>query len=141
MEQVNKITLIDDEEVCHLISTKIINMFSSYSVESFTDAKEALKEIRWRASNATTKRSEFILLDIEMPGMNGWQFLEEFEKLPEDVISRSCVVMLTSSTSYIDIAKSRTYRSVKEFLSKPLNEEKVNRLKQYCEKKAVSTEN
>ena len=139
MKHLNKITLIDDDQVCHLISTKIINMFSSFDVESFTDAREALKEIRWRTSDQDKKVSEFILLDIDMPGMNGWQFLEEFEKLPEDIVKKSCVIMLSSSTSYMDIEKSRHYKSVKQFLSKPLTEEKVNLLTQYC-KNTVSTE-
>lgn len=139
MERPGKITLIDDDEVCHLISSKIIKMFSSFSVESFTDAKEALKQINWRASNEVINLPEFILLDIDMPGMNGWQFLEEFEKLPEDIVKKSCVIMLSSSTSYMDIEKSRHYKSVKQFLSKPLTEEKVNLLTQYC-KNTVSTE-
>lgn len=140
MEQDSKISLIDDDEVCHLISTKIINLFSSYSVESFTDAKEALTQFRWRASNEVVNLPEVILLDIDMPGMNGWQFLDEFEKLPDVVLNKSCVIMLSSSTSYLDMQKAKTYKSVKDFLSKPLTEEKVNLLRQYCEKKIISTE-
>jgi CheY-like chemotaxis protein len=132
MEQVSTITLIDDDPICHLISTKILKLFSSFTVETFTDAKEALVQLKGRASDANSKFPVYILLDVDMPRMNGWQFLEEFQNLPDHVLQKSCVIMLSSSDHFTDIEKSRQYKCVKHFLSKPLTEEKVRMIKQYC---------
>jgi CheY-like chemotaxis protein len=132
MEHVNTITLIDDDPVCHMISSKIIKLFSSFAVETFTDPVEALAEFKWRASNEPGKFPGYILLDIDMPGMNGWQFLEEFEKLPDNILQRTCVMMLSSSNHFTDIERSKKYRSVKHFLSKPLTQEKLSLIKVSC---------
>jgi CheY-like chemotaxis protein len=132
MERVNTIALIDDDPICHLISTKIIKLFSSFAVETFTDPREALTQFKWRAANDPEKIPSYILLDIDMPGMNGWQFLEEFEKIPDHVLQKTCVMMLSSSNHFTDIEQARRYKSVKHFLSKPLTEEKLNLIKVSC---------
>jgi CheY-like chemotaxis protein len=132
MEHVNTIALIDDDPVCHLISTKIIKLFSSFEVETFTDPREALAQFKWRAVNDPVKIPAYILLDIDMPGMNGWQFLEEFEKIPDHVLQKTCVMMLSSSNHFTDIERARKYKSVKHFLSKPLTQEKLNLIKVSC---------
>jgi CheY-like chemotaxis protein len=133
MEHVNTIALIDDDPVCHMISSKIIKLFSSFEVETFTKPAEALAQFKWRASNEPDKLPEYILLDIDMPGMNGWQFLEEFEKLPQNVLQRICVMMLSSSNHFTDIEKAKKYKTVKHFLSKPLTQEKLNLIKVTCQ--------
>jgi CheY-like chemotaxis protein len=131
MEQNNRITLIDDDQICHLISVKIIQQFSSFAVESFTSPVEALNQLKWRTSNAVDMFPDIVLLDIEMPRMNGWQFLEEFEKLPDHVLRKSSVIMLSSSDHIKDVEKSKTFKCVKYFLSKPLTEGKVKMLDQF----------
>jgi CheY-like chemotaxis protein len=132
MNEPNTITLIDDDPISHLINSRMIKLFSTFEVESFTSPIEALQQLSWRATNEVKKFPEYILLDIHMPDMNGWQFLEEFEKLPDSILKRSCVIMLSSSMSMLDIEKSRQYKSVKQFISKPLTEDKINLIKQSC---------
>jgi CheY-like chemotaxis protein len=56
-----------------------------------------------------------------MPGMNGWQFMNEFEKLGKDVD----VYIFSSSIDPDDVTRSKTYRQVKGFISKPLDKEKI----------------
>lgn len=125
MENSYKITLIDDDPICHMINTRLLKRFSSSTVETFTDPVEALKQLTWRANHEPDKFPDFILLDIDMPRMNGWQFLEEFHKLPECVLQRSSVMMLSSSNHSMDVERSRQYAVVKKFFSKPLTEEMV----------------
>jgi CheY-like chemotaxis protein len=132
MDQVKTITLIDDDHICHMISTKIIQMFSPFSIECFSDAREALREFQQRASEEGAKFPEYILLDINMPGMDGWEFLDEFEKFSEPVLEKACVIMLTSSLNHRDIQKSQQYKTVRNFLSKPLTEEKLNMIMMTC---------
>jgi CheY-like chemotaxis protein len=132
MEQVKTIALIDDDPISHLINTKIIKLFSAFLIETYTDAEDALDALTSKASDMN-KLPDYIFLDINMPGMNGWQFVEEFEKLPRKIQERSCVIMLSSSPSQLDIDRSRTYRSVKHFISKPLTQEKLQFITQVCE--------
>jgi CheY-like chemotaxis protein len=138
MNQVETITLIDDDPVCHMISSKIIKLYSPLSVETFDSAREAFAQLELRANTEEEKFPKYILLDIDMPGMNGWQFLEKFEKLPASVLQKCCVVMLTSSTSNTDIERAKQHQTVRLFLSKPLSEDKVALITQFCKQKGFS---
>lgn len=132
MESQNRIMLIDDDPICQLISTRILQMFSSYATETFTDPTEALKEISLRVENERNRLPLFILLDINMPVMNGWHFLDEFEKNHPEILAQTCVIMLTSSTHSADKDMAKRYKSVREFLSKPLTEAKVRQIEEIC---------
>lgn len=72
---------------------------------------------------------ELILLDINMPVMDGWDFLAHFSNL---AVSKNIpVVMLTSSINPDDIEKAKSHHLVKGFLSKPLNKEKLDEILAY----------
>jgi CheY-like chemotaxis protein len=129
MESFYKITLIDDDPICHLIAEKIIQRFSLFRLENFTKPQDALAQLQWRATNEPEKLPDFILLDINMPHMDGWQFLEEFHKLPEHVVRKTSVMMLSSSSSQADFEKSKRYSAVKNFFSKPFTEETVEQMR------------
>jgi CheY-like chemotaxis protein len=125
MDNSSRILLIDDDPLCHLIAGRMIKEFSSFEVEAFTNAQEALEQLKTRGINEHNKLPDYILLDIDMPRMNGWQFLEEFQKLSEHVIQRCSVIILSSSNHYQDIEKSKRYPAVKNFFSKPLTADMV----------------
>jgi CheY-like chemotaxis protein len=112
-----KIVLIDDDKLNNLINARIITKFTDYAVESFTSGKEGLKYLQ--ACDANTF-PDIIFLDINMPVMDGWEFLEEFQKMNEDLTQACSVFMLTSSIDINDIEKSKLYKSVRDFMSKPL---------------------
>jgi CheY-like chemotaxis protein len=61
-----------------------------------------------------------------MPDMDGWEFMDQFKLLNEEVKSKCRVFILTSSLNPIDIQKSKTYVEIKGFASKPLTTEILN---------------
>lgn len=123
-----RIMLIDDDPLCILISTKIIELNPSLKVISFSNAEEALAQLKlWYVSDSTMF-PDFIFLDINMPVMNGWQFLEETQKLPEDFRNKCNIIMLSSSVNPVDVKKSMSFEPVSDFVSKPLTVEKLKNL-------------
>lgn len=118
--KIKHVLLIDDNDMDNYISNHIIsknNIAEKISVK--TSAMDALEYL----SGIQAKPDEFpnlILLDIRMPAMDGFDFLEEFVKLPQ-VINKQCdVVMLTSSSDPKDMERASTYSVVKKYLTKPL---------------------
>ena len=125
-----KVLLIDDDPIANAINKKIIEKKYSCRVTAFTDAVDALVQLKAWSVYETTAFPVVIFVDINMPRMNGWQFLDEFQKLPPALLQPCTVFLLTSSTDADDMQKSRTYHCVQDFISKPLTNDKLEPLSQ-----------
>jgi CheY-like chemotaxis protein len=123
-----RIVLIDDDQVTNMINRKLITREFNVAVSTYTNAQEALSDIAIIINSSTEELPDLILLDINMPVMDGWEFLTEFQKIPIDPIDKCKVFMLTSSIDLDDIKKSKTFTSVSDFISKPLTVEKLHSL-------------
>ena len=66
-----------------------------------------------------------IFLDINMPGMDGWEFLTEYKKLDKDQQSKAIVMMLTTSENSKEVARANANTSVSGFITKPLTRDKM----------------
>jgi CheY-like chemotaxis protein len=116
------ILLIDDNEADNYISEFVINECSTAT--KVTKTISAIKALKYLE---TVKGSEeafpdCIFLDIRMPEMDGFEFLEAFMQFPEAVNKQCCVIMLTSSNNQRDIDRAFGYPVVKKFFTKPLEE-------------------
>lgn len=112
--------IIDDTELDHFIARKMIgNVSNAYTVESFLDASSALQHIIENKRDTAIK-IVLIFLDIHMPLMNGFEFVEHFEKLDKAVQDKYYIVALTSSIELSDINRISSYRSVRARITKPI---------------------
>lgn len=125
--------LIDDDPVQHYISTRlVVDMGFALSLQSFMRADEAINQLRAHSLNADVQMPDLILLDIHMPVMDGWEFLDVVTANP-GILGRAGVMLLSSSISPLDIDRSRQYACVVDYLQKPLTRKIFNELK-YHEK-------
>lgn len=123
MSSTVKIMLIDDESINNFISTKIIERFNpKFHVIAYTRVKDALEHLR------SGDFPDIIFLDINMPEMDGWDFLDQYSKFPEWQQQKCPVAMLTSSVNNHDIQRSKSYDAVANFISKPLTVEALEQM-------------
>jgi CheY-like chemotaxis protein len=112
--------IIDDTELDHFIARKMItNANSAFKVNSFLDATEALDYIM-ADSQPPGIKIVLVFLDIYMPLMNGFEFVEEFEKLEKSIQDKYYIVALTSSIEKSDVLRISSYDAVKAKITKPL---------------------
>jgi CheY-like chemotaxis protein len=114
---------VDDDEATNLRNKKIImNSGLVKRVSTVMSAMEGLELLRTRLRSGGTL-PELILLDAYMPGMDGWQFAEEFRKLSQVHDITSKIVMLTGTPEEIEKMEANPVPQISGYKIKPLTEE------------------
>ena len=123
-----KLLLVDDDVAFNFLNRILLNDSEySWEIDDCLDGSIALKYV-----TDPNNCPDVILLDINMPIMDGFEFLEEFEKLGE-CANHTKIFMLTSSTQQEDRNAALKYNCVKGYFDKPLTTEHVNEIISFLE--------
>ena len=123
----NKLTYIidDDKLTVKLISILVSKNKFCEEIQSFDNAQHAMDKLKQNASNNGVL-PDAILLDLNMPAMDGWQFLDEFMLLP--IKKEISIFIMTSSIDPVDIEMAKKYKIVKDYVEKPITSKKLDLL-------------
>lgn len=111
--------LIDDNEIDLKINSKLISLSKIFDeIVICNSGDEALRYLNTQTTNFTPI---FILLDIQMPEMNGFEFLTHYKQLPKSITDNCAIAMLSSTLDFGDIKKAEANPYVIKLLKKPLS--------------------
>jgi CheY-like chemotaxis protein len=123
MSHFQTILLIDDDSISNFITEKLILREDfAQQVISFLSAEAALTYLK-NQQQQQLPAPDIIFLDLNMPEMDGWEFMNEFKKFPPEFTAPSRVFMLSSAVDSKDIVQARTMEEIEDFISKPLTKE------------------
>lgn len=112
--------LIEDNNIDQLVTSQLLK--KSLGVSDINIVNNGLEGLNWLTTNCNQlEKSLIILLDINMPVMNGFEFLTQFNSFPESLKSKTQVFMLSSTLNNSDIEQIKNNNCVKTLLSKPLS--------------------
>ncbi len=125
-KKINNILLVDDDTVNNFIVINTLNKLDiTENIDSVLNGLDGIEYLKAKIETNKELIPSVIFLDINMPIMDGWEFLQEFELFPEEVKNHCNIYMVSSSVYEDDISKSKQYKSVKDFISKPLMRDKI----------------
>jgi CheY-like chemotaxis protein len=124
------VMLVDDDDIDNYVNRKIITSYGfADHILSCDDPAKALEYLKDDTATQAA-RPEVIFLDLNMPRMSGFQFIEEFNKLPEAQREGIAIVVLSSTLNVFDLARARNERAVLTSFSKPLIKGNLDQLHQ-----------
>jgi CheY-like chemotaxis protein len=131
---INKALVINDDTISLMVACKMISK-AEFAKETVTahDGQEALSYIAdclLKSSNTTAGLPEFIFLDLHMPVMNGWDFLNIFSEKYADLLPNIKVAIISSYVSEEELVRLRQYGLVLDYIPAPMNLGKLTEVKE-----------
>ncbi len=128
-KKLESILLIDDDESTNFLHRTLIQYADiTKKIEVVNRADKALDYLKSLAADSPESIPQLIFLDINMPAMNGWEFLNEYARLDLPNKQDIKIIMLTASVNPNDILQAKTNVFVSEILHKPLSIDAVSEL-------------
>ena len=123
----NNVFVVDDDKIFHFIIKKLLlNNNINVSPSFFENGLEAIEGIKNKLENGENP-PDLILLDINMPVLDGWQFLEEFKSLKKFLKEEISIYIISSSDNVVDRNKAKEFKDdIKNYYLKPMTIESLN---------------
>jgi len=122
-----EIWLIDDSAASNLLNQKLFNQLDpKLRVKTFTIAEDALNSFRGAKDEVST-----IFLDLNMPAMDGWDFIEEFKAMKQNSTIETRLILLSTSMNPKDKKRASADDAIEEYLQKPLEVNQIIELLSY----------
>ena len=125
MTTLKTLTLVDDDDIFVFLTTKIIEQTNLVDlIKGFGNGLDAINFLKENKNNVDAL-PDIILLDLSMPIMNGWQFLEKYNKLNPTIGKKITIYICSSSISPDDITRAKTISEVSDYIIKPITKDKL----------------
>ena len=131
MKEKPLVWIIDDDDISKYLMKRNLKELSVTKIVDFPDSVQALKLLEANM-NLGEELPDIIFLDLHMPILNGFQFMEEFEKITKSTSKNIQVAMLTSSINAEDMKRAESYPSISDYFIKPF---KLRDLKKVIERR------
>lgn len=132
MRKIDIAYIIDDDEIILYLAEKLIRKTNFCTqIEKFSNGEKALDRLKF-ALQVGENVPDLILFDLNMPSMNGWQFIEELSRIPR--AENIPTFVFTSSIDPADIENSYSYENVLGYIPKPLTTVKLDKILRLMDK-------
>ncbi|MCE2994722.1 MAG: response regulator [Cyclobacteriaceae bacterium] len=122
------VALVDDDSIFQFTATRLIESASlAKEILHFENGNEAIQYLEKNASSVD-HLPDFLFLDINMPIVDGWMFLEDFQNLKTKLAKEFPIYMVSSSIDPRDMSRARAFSEVKDFVIKPVTIERLTEL-------------
>lgn len=123
-----KLVLIDDNPIDHYIVRTMLYNNQACKQATYTFDGSMILEFIEENKSATNLLPDVIFLDLTMPNFSGWEFLDKFEKIKDNLDKKIELYVMTSSVRESDKERSSKYGCVNSFISKPLTKQVLNNI-------------